>query len=196
MLSKKKENKRLESTKKYIDALQDNHSKLCFVRDDLGFQKPFSDEITLDDANKYFKKMQNNKRGKPSLFGNLVGSVCLKEHTDDKGVHAHMLLIFDGNKVQKDAHMGDMIGEYWEKITDGKGIYHNCNRNKYKNKGVGMLDHNDTEKRKLLDEHVLPYLCKDDKNQDLDSVKSNKKDRAFTRGTMPKSKGNIGRPRK
>lgn len=191
-----KARKRLKSTKKYIDALQDKYSKLCLIREDLSFKKPFSDEITLDESNKYFNKMQNNKRGKPTIFGNLVGSVCLKEYTEDKGVHIHSLLILDGNKVQKDAHMGDMIGEYWEKITEGKGSYHNCNRNKYKHTGIGMLDYSDTEKRKLLDEHVLPYLCKDDPEQELEAVKSNKKDRAFTRGIMPKSKGNMGRPRK
>lgn len=91
--------------------------------------------------------------------------------------------------------MGDKIGEYWNELTDGKGSYFNCNREKYKYKGVGMLNHSDTEKREILDKYVISYLCKDDKQQDISPVKSNSKDRAFVRGTMPKSKGNIGRPR-
>jgi len=56
-----------------------------------------------------------------------------------------------------------------------------------------MLDYRDIKKRENLDTSV-GYLCKDD-HQDIAPVKSNQKDRAFVRGTIPKSKGNIGRPR-
>jgi hypothetical protein len=55
-----------------------------------------------------------------------------------------------------------------------------------------MLEHNDIEKRKNLD-NALAYLSKDEQHIDL---VSDKKERSFVRGTMPKSKGNIGRPRK
>jgi hypothetical protein len=44
--------------------------------------------------------------------------------------------------------------------------------------------------------HVTSYLCKDDEEQVLTSVKGNTKDRAFVRGIMPKSKSKAGRPRK
>jgi hypothetical protein len=197
MKTNRKLSKRIESTKKYIDALQDKYSKLCVVRDDFAFKKPYSAEITLEEATKYYNKMQNNERGKPSLFKNLVGKVCLKEYTEDKGVHFHTLLIFDGNKVQQDAHLGDMIGEYWNKeITEGKGSYHNCNRNKYKYRGVGMLEHTDIKKREILDEYVLSYIYKDDEKQDITTVKSNERDRAFSRGTIPREKSTRGRPRK
>jgi len=59
-----------------------------------------------------------------------------------------------------------------------------------------MIHHQDTQKRKILDEYVTFYLCKDDKQQDLATVKNNSKDRTFTRSTLPRSKGNKGRPRK
>jgi len=39
----------------------------------------------------------------------------------------------------------------------------------------------------------MEYICKNE--QSIESISDNKKDRAFTRGTMPKKKGNIGRPR-
>lgn len=194
-MANKKTNKRLDSTKEYIDALQERYSKLCVVREDYSYKKPYSDVITLDEANKDFNRMMNNRRGKPSLFKDLTGYMCLKEYTQDKGVHFHTILIFDGNKVQKDAHMGDKLGEYWKELTGDKGSYHNCNRNKYKHKGVGMLHHSDTDKRKILDEYVTSYLCKTDEEQDLAPVKNNSKDRAFVRGIMPKSKSKTGRPR-
>ncbi|OHE17328.1 MAG: hypothetical protein A2540_04740 [Sulfurimonas sp. RIFOXYD2_FULL_37_8] len=197
MSNEKTVNKRLESSKEYMDALQENNAKLCIVRVDLGYKKNDKGnvDITLDEANKDFNRMMNNKRGKPSIFKHQEGQMCLKEYTPNKGVHFHTVFIFDGNKVQKDAHMGDEIGKYWGELTEGRGSYYNCNRQKYKYKGVGMLKHTDTEKREILDEHVISYLCKDDEEQGLTPVKSNNKNRAFVRGTIPKSKGNIGRPR-
>ena len=57
-----------------------------------------------------------------------------------------------------------------------------------------MLEHRDIKKRENLDIAVA-YLCKDD-HQDIALVKSNQKDRAFVRGTIPKSKSNMCRPRK
>ena len=56
-----------------------------------------------------------------------------------------------------------------------------------------MLDYKDTDKRKILDEDVLPYLCKDE--QTIETIKTNKKARAFTRGIAPKQKETRGRPR-
>jgi hypothetical protein len=98
-------NKRVQSTKKYIDALQSKHSKLCVVRVDLGYKKPYSNDMVLDDANKDFNRMLNNRRSKPSVFKHQVGYMCLKEYTKDKGVHLHTIFLYDGNKVQKDAHL-------------------------------------------------------------------------------------------
>ena len=194
MANKKNTNKREKSTKQYIDALSKEYSKLNMVRIDLGYKKPHSDKMTLEDANKDLNHMFNNMRSKSSIFKDKVGYVCKKEYTKDKGVHFHALIIYDGQKVKNDMHKAKQIGGYWEQITKEKGSYHNCNQNKYKRKGVGMLDHRDSEKRKILDEDVISYLCKDE--QDIKPIKKNKKDRAFIRGTIPKSKGNVGRPRK
>lgn len=150
--------------------------------------------MTLDEANKHMNRMQNNKRNN-SMFEHQVGYVCKREHGEEKGVHFHLILAFDGQKVHKDIKRGNKIGKYWAKeITDGKGGYYNCNMNEYEKKGVGMLDHRDKEKRKVLDEVVISYLCKED--QSADHLKNNSKDRSFTRGTVSKKKSTKGRPRK
>ena len=193
MLNNKNSNKRLASTKQYIDKLQENNSKLNIIRVDLAYKKPYSNDMTLDEANKDINRMFTNMRSKPTIFQDKIGYVCKREYTEDKGVHFHTLFIYDGNKVQKDTFKAKQIGEYWEQITKDKGTHHNCHLNKYEKKGIGMLDYRDSEKRKILDENVVSYLCKDE--QDIKQIKENKKDRAFTRGTIPKSKGNIGRPR-
>ena len=191
----KKTNQRLESTKKYIDDLSKNYSRLNIVRVDLGYKKEHKDNVTLEEANKNFKTMLNNKRSKPTIFDGMVGYVAKKELGEDKGVHIHMLAIYDGQKVREDITKGTQIGEYWnDNITKGNGVFHNCNQNNYKDyKAVGIIEHNDKNKRKILDEKVLTYLCKD--LQSVDSLKTNTKDRTFTRGIAPKHKSNAGRPR-
>ena len=193
MSNKSNSNKRIDSTKKYIDELSKEYSKLNIVRVDLGYKKPHSKNKTLKEANNDIARLFNNMRTKPSIFKDKIGYVCKREYTKDKGVHFHTIFIYDGQKVQKDTYKADQIGKYWEHITDDKGSYHSCNRNKYERHGIGMLDHRDSDKRKILDEDVISYLCKDE--QGIEPIKDNKRDRAFTRGTIPKSKGNIGRPR-
>ena len=192
MQNKKNVSKREASVKQYLDALQERYSKLCIVRLDLGYKKV---EVSLDEATNDYNHMMNNKRSKPSVFKDQVGQLCLKEYTPDKGVHYHTVFIYDGNKVQKGSYKADQIGEYWRQITKEKGSYHNCHRNTYKHNGLGVLDYKDTEKRKIVDDKVIHYLCKEDEKQDISAIKTNKKDRAFTRGTLPKSKDNMGRPR-
>ncbi|MCB5266665.1 MAG: inovirus Gp2 family protein [Candidatus Cloacimonetes bacterium] len=187
-------NKREESTKEYVDALQEEYSRLCAVRVDLAYKKPYSDHITLEEANRDLNRMLNNRRSKPSIFQDQVGYVIKKEYTEDRGVHLHAIFLYDGQKVQKDQYKAQQIGEYWsEQITKNKGCYHNCNIEEYKHNGVGVIDYRDSQKRENLDK-VVSYLCKEE--QDIAPVKSSQKERAFVRGIIPRSKGNIGRPRK
>ena len=158
MGNSKKSNKRLASTTEYIDALSKEHSKLNIVRVDLGYKKPHSDAITLEEANQDLERMFNNMHSKPSIFKDKVGYVCKREYTQDKGVHFHTMIIYDGQKVQKDAFKADQIGKYWEELTENKGSYHNCHRNTYERNGIGMLDHRDSNKRKILDEDVIYHI--------------------------------------
>lgn len=186
-----KVDKRIESNKKYVDALQEQCSKLNVIRLDLGYKH--NSDVTLEEASNDLNRLLSNRRSKPSVFEHNVGYTCKKEYTKDKGVHIHAFFMFDGQKVQNSAFKADQIGEYWDEcITKEKGSYHNCHRNSYKKNGIGMLGHKDNEKREYLDE-AMEYICKDE--QSIESISDNKKDRAFTRGTMPKKKANIGRPR-
>lgn len=193
-MNKTNSNRRLESTKKYIDALSEQYSKLNIVRVDLSYKKPYSDSMGLEDVNKDIEHMLNNMRSNPKIFKDKVGYILKKEYTPDKGVHCHAIFIYDGQKIQNDSYKAEQICEYWNKhITQDKGSSHNCHRNKYERKGIGMLDYKDNKKRKILDEDVVNYLCKD--GQDVTPLKNSKKQRAFTRGTIPRGNTNIGRPR-
>ena len=193
MLENKKTRRRQNSNKAYIDALQENYSKINVIRVDIAYKKPYSEEITVDDAAKDLNRLLNNRRSKPSIFEDNIGYAIKKEYTEDKGVHFHAFFMFNGQKVLKDSFKADEIGTYWnEQITKGKGTYYNCNRNQYPEHGIGMLEHRDTEKRKNLDKAMI-YLAKDEQ-QAIYSI-AEKKERSFVRGTIPKSNGNIGRPR-
>ena len=86
MSNVKKVNKRAESAKEYLDALQERYSKLCIVRVDLGYKKDKKSkkvEVSLDEAINDYNHMMNNKRSKPSIFKDQVGQMCLKEYTPD-----------------------------------------------------------------------------------------------------------------
>lgn len=190
-----KEKRRQDSNEKYVDALQDNYSKLCVVRLDLGYKKDETNkvDITLEKANKDINRLLNNRRNN-STFDNNVGYVLKTEYGENRDIHFHSYFFYDGQKVQKDMIKGEDIGKYWsENITNKQGTYYNCNRNDYKdNHAIGMLDYRDTEKRRKLD-NAMAYLVKDE--QSIEALKENKKDRAIRRGTMPREKGNMGRPR-
>lgn len=185
--------KRLDSAKEYTDKLFDKYSKLNVIRLDVGYKKPHSEDMSLEDIKDDIKHMLNNRRSKQSVFEHNVGHIIKTEYTKDKGVHGHIVMFFNGQRIQKGNHKAKQVGEYWQnEITKKKGSYHSCHRNTYKKNGIGMIDYTDEEKRQNLD-IAVGYLCKDD--QAIDSIKGDNQTKSFTRGTMPKNKSNIGRPR-
>ena len=184
------------SVNNYINSLHDQYSKILAIRVDLGYLKEHSEQALLSDIKKDVKKLLDNRRGKPSIFQDQVGYVVKYENAPDKGPHAHALFLYDGQHVQKDAYIGDQIGKYWsENITAGKGVHHNCNRDKdkYKDCGIGMINHADSAKRENLLNHVVPYMLKAD--QSIDDLRENGRERAITKGITPKPKSGAGRPR-
>lgn len=188
-----KDKRRQLSNEKYVDALQERYSKLCVVRTDLGYKKDENNKVnvTVEDVKKNINTLLNNSRNNLA-YDNMVGYIFKIEDGEDKGKHIHALIFFDGNQVKNDKFKCDQIGQNWEKITKGKGCYHNCNINNYKNNAIGMLDYRDVEKRRNLDK-AMEYLAKEE--QSIDKLKENVKDRSIRRGTMPKEKSTRGRPR-
>lgn len=185
-----------QSTKKYLNELFENTSKIQAIRVDLGYRKEYAREASLDDINKDISHLLNNRRTKPSVFENMIGHIVKREYTEDKGPHIHGFFFYDGHKVSKDAFKGDQIGRYWShEITNGKGIYHNCNRgkDKYADCALGMIDHTDEKKRTALTDKAVSYLCKAE--QSIEPIKQSSHERSFTRGIAPKRKCNAGRPR-
>lgn len=186
----------VESTATYIDDLFDVYSKMQFIRLDLSYTKEHAREASLEEINQDLTHLLNNRRTKPSIFENMVGYIAKREYTKEKGPHIHSIFIYDGQKIRKDAHKGDQIGQYWKsEITNGKGIFHNCNRekDKYAECALGLIEHTDDAKRTVLKEKAIAYLCKEE--QSVDPIKQSGNERSFTRGIAPRKKSNAGRPR-
>lgn len=185
------------SASKYVSDLFLRYSRLLVVRVDFGFKtedpmQPHS--VTITEAQTFLARFLNSRRGN-SIFSDLKGYIWKLETGKEKGYHFHFVLFFGGDKVRKDEYYGKMIGEYWCKVTNGVGIYHNCNANKqkYRRCGIGMIDHSDTEMRENL-LYAIKYLFK--KEQYL-REKFNSKTRVFGRGETPSQRiSRAGRPRK
>lgn len=126
----------------------------------------------------------------------MVGYVWKLEYGWAKGHHYHMMFFLDGAKVRQDIVIAKRIGEHWNNvITQGKGVYYNCNGNKdrYRHCGVGMISYNETEKLSSLKEKAAIYLTKADRYVSA-CMPDNK--RTFGKGNSPKvGERSVGRPR-
>lgn len=184
------------SSNGYLDALFERYARLLVLRIDFGFrtenpQLPHT--VGLLDAQEHLSRFLNNKRGK-KLYTNLKGYIWRLEYGKEKGYHFHLFFLFDGSKAHKDEYLANEIGADWIKITSGKGIYHNCNAHKqrYKRLGIGMISHDEEEKRRNLLE-VLAYMHKEDQTL---REKYTDKTHGWGRGAMPQKRTAAnGRPR-
>lgn len=183
-------NKNYKELTEYVDALFGRYSRLLVLRVDLGYRKEFS-KTTQTEAKKDREHLLQNVRSN-KLFDDMVGYIWKLEHGPDKGFHYHMMFFFDGSKVREDGTLAKRIGQYWlNVVTNGRGVYYNCNADKsrYKNCGIGMVDHSDNVMRDGLVKAVL-YLTKMDLYMKLQTV-----GRGMGKMVRPNPKDARGRPR-
>ena len=180
-----------DSALAYNERLFECRSRLVVIRLDLGYRREVVQTLTLQQLDRDLDRFLRNQRHN-RLFKHLYGYVIKVEEGPLRGLHTHVVLYFLGSEVQKHEHLGDLIGRYWvEQITEGRGSYFNCNRVRYKHMGVGVIEHDDHDKRQHLRQRVLGYLFKDDQHVRI------KDRRVFRRGEMPGlSAVPMGRPRR
>lgn len=78
-MSNSRNSKRMvESTSTYIDQLLESHSKIQVIRLDLGYTKSHASKASLEEINQDLTHLLNNRRTKPSVFGNMVGYIAKK----------------------------------------------------------------------------------------------------------------------
>ncbi len=203
---KNETNRRYVDYCRYVDALFNDCARLVVLRIDLYYQKDCSNDVKNDvkmaEITKDLNHLFENKRGN-SLFSFMKGYIAKLEYGVDKGLHWHVLLLFDGSvrNNTSHSHLAEEIGEYWtHTITKGRGAYWNVNRRaaanyeKLKRLGVGPIDWYSTDLRMNLKEHVVKYLCKTDQ---FIRPKFGTKARLFRRGNFPTIPDKRrGKPRK
>lgn len=179
--------------KRLIEALFRRYARLNAIRIDFDYlsEHPASLEHTKQD----FSRFLNNQRHHLT-FRNLVGYIWHLEWAFKTGYHWHVVLFFDGSKTLRDAYIAQLIGDYWVRvITQGRGRYHNCNadKNKYKRLGIGMIAHDDVEKRSVLEGTVLEYLTTVD---ELAQPRVPRGTKVFGTSQMPDDHPGTGRKRR
>lgn len=170
---------RMLSARAYIDDLFNTHARLLVIRVDLYPERFNPNDLLknpqvgsgvttehLDRLISNVERLLNNRRNN-KLFEHCVGYIVKIEYGIDRGWHAHTIFFYNGHKVQNDSYYSTAIGDYWvDVITDGQGAFWACNRRsniaRYKQVGIGMIDHTDLEKRQALVEVVVAYLAKTD----------------------------------
>ncbi len=156
---------KLDGIRAYTLGLIGSYAKLLVVRLDLSYRKEVLSKV---DSNLFFRHMRQFARWKSSnpAFKFQVGGVWATHHGEERGYHAHIALIFNGNRVQRAWHKAQEIGKYWNNaITNGLGSFYNCHRDlkKYKHLGIGMVQRRDTVKIGNTI-RTLQYLAKDRQN--------------------------------
>ncbi|MDF2400491.1 inovirus-type Gp2 protein [Aeromonas sp. 5HA1] len=178
----------------YINKLFRLHSKILVVRVDVHYGDEIKDTMTIeeaiDDRDTYLRAVKRRYR-------NLLGYVWKLEYGVDRGYHYHMAFIFNGNKVQGDISLGRKLGEEWKSLSREPRTYYNCNadRDKYEEwgaYGIGMVHHDDLEKRHLLLHNALSYLLKFDEAL---LAEMHERFRSVGKMEVPRRRGKGGRPR-
>jgi len=190
------------SSTDYIDGLFRRYARLLVLRVDFSYRNQNRYSITEKeihedypqtkiDREHFFRNMRSN-----TLFDHLLGYVWKLEYGLNKGFHYHLIFFYDGSKVQQDINRAKMIGEYWQTtITQGRGIYFNCNakQDQYKYPGIGIVNYYDDKLRVNLIK-AATYLTKSDYYA---SVIVLGEGRTFGKGQIKhKTSNRRGRPRK
>lgn len=203
-----------KEVRNYINGLFDYRSRLLVIRIDLSYRKGIFRKITTNISNKPLSKQEHKledlkawslevkehrkmllKSLKKQYSNGFIGYMWKLEYTEIKSFHYHMMFFLDSSEHREDITIAQNIGELWvNQITQGDGLYWNCNANKnsYKNLGVGIINHHEDVLRDNVINTAL-YLVK--KDYLIRSVMFNSKNRAFGKGHNPK-KSKSGRPRK
>lgn len=151
----------------------------------------FALDVFLRDRNRFINNVRD-KVGKGQLAENLLEWGWKAEYGEKRGWHLHCVFIFDASKVRNAWFYAMQFGEMWERLTDGRGTYHNCHKNldRYGQCCLGENRRNDAVAAKGF-EHFANYLAMDDQ---MPIVRTSLKSQVFgisRVGTRRKKKARV-----
>ncbi|MBY8605346.1 inovirus Gp2 family protein [Burkholderia arboris] len=100
------------------------------------------------------------------MLRGIVDYIWKLEEGDESGLHLHVLIFYTADSC-RDVYIAKLIGEYWVKVTEGKGQYWNSNANKIFHEkyghgvGTGEINWDNDAKREALRENIR-YMTKAD----------------------------------
>lgn len=186
-------------------------SRLLVIRMDLSLQRSLEtltknffkiDEIHSEHDLDYIKRCVElllQKMDRNALLKDKLGYFLRFEYSIRSGFHVHTFFFYDGNHRHADIKIAEEIARVWsDEVTGGQGFTYICNFNKesYRNCGIGMIQHCDTQKIDYLFE-VIKYTCKSDQFfwfSTLNNVRRTQKSQLLDDPYADKPK--VGRPRK
>lgn len=191
---RRRRDKNTRSVRRYIDAIFAHRgSRHLVIRLDLGYAmedawtaaRPTS--VTLQQAKDDLRKFQRYLRETmPS-----TGFIATLEYGLLRGYHFHALIFLNGHLVQDEVRIAWRLGEHWANvICEGQGRYWNCNAQEYAERGIGVINYYDGDKRVALVEKVASYLTKTDF-----WVQFQPGGKTLFKGLMPEPPPKRGRPR-
>ncbi|MDF2416190.1 inovirus-type Gp2 protein [Acinetobacter beijerinckii] len=142
----KRNQKRIQQ---YLTDLTVHYSKLLFVRVDLGYLKEQQYQVDVGVLQQHMDTFRQRLANQDGCFSDLQGYAWALEEGATKGLHAHILLIYDGHKHQQGFGLAKLVGDAWLEITGRTGMYFNCHDTDYIKKferegtlGIGMIHRN------------------------------------------------------
>lgn len=150
---------------KRLTRLRQQHGKLMVVRIDIWYGKVYANDMAPQE--RLFQDWEELKTFLNTKFASsFLGYATKVEYGVKKGVHMHVLLVFNGSVVRQDVTIARLLGEHWrDVITQGAGGYFNCNTPAYKGRflhcGVGVFSSLDEACKAGL-EALANYMAKVD----------------------------------
>lgn len=184
-----------ESLKEYVEQIFNHHTKVLMVRVDLGYLNDSKEQITVEQFYRHFEVMRNRLSNQDTFFSNLHGYSWAIEQGRERGYHVHLLLMYDGTKVQNGSYYAQRVGEKWQHITQGHGSYFNLHSKDYINKlrmagcdiGIGMVSrNNEGDWERVVT--VIEYLTDSAKDEQRLRVKCFRNMQTFGKGLFENSK--------
>lgn len=131
----------------YMSYFLQEYSRVLIVRVDLKIKVQCAHLVGIEKFHSFMNELRDSLGRKRGCFEHLRGYAwAMEQGVDTGGLHCHLLLIYNGDKRQKDWFLGDAVGKKWVEITGGLGCYYNCNtsahKRLYENQGtlgIGMI---------------------------------------------------------
>ena len=171
----------------YLDKIFTHHYKVLVIRVDLGYRKVCMPQVNIKCFYHQIKELCKFMKDKNGIFNGLVGYGLALEQGRNRGYHAHLMLIYNGSKRQKDWYLADEVIKLWERITSSMGSGLNINSGESKAQyarkgllGIGMIERRDQQAVRNA-QRVWEYLVRSEKIEQMLLAKPSRS-RSFLKG--------------